>query len=73
MGRFQTDPNGPVELDEFRSLLAALPDRPRDHDLESPAGWIRAHPGKTIVTDVKSDLVRAHALTSDRHPDPLSV
>ncbi len=71
VSRFGAPVDAPISLAEFRDLLARTPDRPRNCDLEGLAGWMRAHPAKRIVTDVKSEPMRALALIAGRHPDLL--
>lgn len=65
------DPKGPVDLATFRNLLTQTPDRPQNCDLETLAAWLRANPGPRVVTDIKTDPVKALSLISQRNPDLL--
>ena len=70
--RFGTDVSAPVDHDTFVRLLAESRDKPRNCDLDGLAGWLRANPGVTIVTDVKENAVAAQQLIASRHPDILA-
>lgn len=69
--RFGTDVSAPVDHDTFVQLLAKSQDKPRNCDLGGLAGWLRANPSVTIVTDVKENAVAAHQLIASHHPDLL--
>lgn len=70
--RFGAATDSPLDLGQFRQLLAASPDQPRNCDLDGLAGWMRANPNILIVTDVKSDPAAAHEIIATRHPDILA-
>jgi len=61
----------PMSRADFMSELSATRDRPRNCDLDGLAGWMRAHPDKRVVTDMKSSPLKAHELIESRHPDIL--
>lgn len=65
------DQTAPVDLATFRDLLARTPDRPRNCDLETLAGWLAANPGPRIVTDIKTDPLKGNALIAKRYPELL--
>jgi hypothetical protein len=71
VSRFGVKTDHPLNHENFQQLLSATPDRPRNCDLESLAGWLRKNPGVRIVTDVKERGVEAHVMIADRHPDLL--
>lgn len=60
---------GPVDLATFRNLLAQTLDRPQNCDLETLAEWLRANPNPRMVTDVKTEPIKALALIAQRYPD----
>lgn len=65
--RFGYVPDQPLTLAEFKQRLAdgGL----QNCTLETLAGWVRAHPGKRIVTDIKEDNLRGLTQIADAHPD----
>lgn len=67
--RFAKSTDAPVSLTEFHALLALNPDLPRNCDLDGLAGWMRANPDVRVVTDAKSNSLKAHELIAARHPD----
>ena len=67
--RFSKSTDAPISLTEFRTLLAQNPGLPRNCDLDGLVGWMRANPDVRVVTDAKSDPLKAHELIASRHPD----
>lgn len=63
---------GPMSRADFTKALSNTLDRPRNCDLDGLAGWMRANPGKRIVTDIKSNPLEGHELIAARHPDILA-
>lgn len=55
----------------FVQALSESPNRPRNCDIDGLAGWMRANPDKKIVTDIKTDPMKGHAIIAARHPDIL--
>ncbi len=68
--RFETE-TGSLTRADFMQVLSETSSRPRNCDLDGLAGWMRAHPDKRIVTDIKTDAVKGHQLIAMRHPDLL--
>ncbi len=67
--RFSKSTDAPISLMEFRTLLAQNPDLPQNCDLDRLAEWMRANPDVRVVTDAKSNPLKAHELIAARHPD----
>lgn len=66
--RFEA-PATPVDLATFRDLVARTPDQPVNCDLDTLVQWLRANPGPRIVTDIKANALKGHALIAERHPE----
>ncbi len=68
--RFGNDLSPPLTLAAFRARLDNDPSGlPRNCDLERLADWMRAHPTKRIVTDIKEDNLPALEQIARLHPD----
>lgn len=68
--RFGFRPGAPLTLASFRELLTKTASHgPQNCTLETLVDWLKAHPSKRVVTDVKADNLEALALISGRFPE----
>jgi hypothetical protein len=65
--RFGFDTANPLTLAEFERLL--MDGGLQNCTLSSLATWMRANPGKRVVTDIKEDNIRGLALVAESFPD----